>query len=302
MLHRNETGILVLFTLSLCLVAGLAQAQANPELGEVGGSAQVGASTDTGTTAQAQGTTWQPPTNNQVAAANDTDTAAANTADTEATGDSDHAGVVGTFGVGFFGTLDIPAMGCAAGPGCTDTAFGVTAPTLGVRYWMAHNMGIEAALGFNISSSGTTTTPPAGAATDTNGPSYVGFGLHGGLPLVFADTGHFAFELVPELNFGIATGSLDDTSAANADVDLSGLLFELGARVGAEIHFGFIDIPQLALQGTVGAHLRVESRSSTLNTAGGATEFSASSFRFGTDLQGEPWDIFTGAISAIYYF
>ena len=293
MLQRNIMAKLAQGTFVLCLGAGVAQAQANPELGDTGGSAQVGTSTG------AQGT-WQPPATTQPAA---TDAAATTTEEAPA-GDSDHAGVVGTFGIGFFGTTDVPVAGCnVAAAACPDaTAATVSAPTLGIRYWMSHNMGIEAALGFNITSGSTTTTPPAGAAIDTNDPSYVAFALHGGLPLVLADSGHFAFEVVPELNFGIASGSWDDTSAANADVDLGGMMFQLGARAGAEVQFGFIDIPQLSLQATIGAHLGLESRSATINGAGGKTEVSRSSFGFGTSIQGEPWDIFTGALTAIYYF
>jgi hypothetical protein len=166
-------------------------------------------------------------------------------------------------------------------------------------------MGVEGALGFAISSGGTETTvtgPAGGGSGEVNDISYVGFALHGGLPLVFASSQHFTFQVVPELNFGIASGSWDDTTMANADVDLSGLMFEVGARVGAEIHFGFIDIPQLSLQGTVGAHLGVTNRGSTVTAGGTETETSQSSFRFGTSLQGEPWDIFTGNLTAIYYF
>ena len=297
MFQRNPMATLVQWTLSLCLVAGVAQAQANPELGEVGGTAQGGTTTPVAAGTQA---TWQPPA--QTAPTGD---AQANTdVTTDApVGDSDHAGVVGTLGIGFFGVMDVPAMGCtgAACPDTAATANAVSAPTLGLRYWLQEDLGIEAALGFNISSSGASTTPPAGAAFDTNGPSYVAVALHGGLPLVMAHSGHFALEIIPELNFGIASGSLDDTSPANLDVTLGGMLFELGARAGAEIQFGFIGIPQLALQGTIGAHLRYEGRSATVTGAGGPTDISTSSFRFGTSVQGEPWDIFTGAITAIYY-
>lgn len=302
MLRRNDSRTLVGLAAALTLVAGTAFAQANPELGETGGSASVGgtaaASTETGASAQTTGT-WQPPTGGQTAAASEP--AADTTTEEAAPGDTDHQSVVGRFGVGLFGAMAVPAMGCTFGAGgCTpDSAGSVSAPVIGVRYWLDAGMGIEVGLGLGIESSGTetTTTGAGGGTTETNGPSMLAFGLHGGLPLVFAESQHFAFELVPELNFGFATGSWDDT-VGTADVDLSGLMFQLGARVGAEIQFGFIDIPQLSLQGTVGMHLGLESRSAS-NSGG---EFTASSFRFGTTLQGEPWDIFTGALTAIYYF
>jgi hypothetical protein len=173
----------------------------------------------------------------------------------------------------------------------------VSAPTLGVRYWLQDWLGIEAALGIGIESSGTTLEDDDGSAT-TNGPSLFALALHGAVPLVFAASHHFAFEVIPELNIGFATGGIDDESPANNDVDVSGVLLEIGARVGAEIQFGFIDIPQLALQATVGLHLRYEGRSQSV----GDTDTSNHFFRFGTSIQGEPWDIFQGNISAIYYF
>jgi hypothetical protein len=179
-------------------------------------------------------------------------------------------------------------------PDFTET---VAAPSLGVRWWMQDWIGIEAALGIGIESSSTSIETDDGEAT-TNGPSLFALALHGGLPLVFAASRHFAFEVIPELNIGFATGGVDDESAANDDRDVSGFLLELGARVGAEIQFGFIDIPQLALQATVGLHLRYEGRSQSI----GDTETSSHRLRFGTSVDGEPWDIFQGNLSAIYYF
>lgn len=300
MLRRNDSVTLIGLAAAITFVAGTALAQANPELGETDGTtptvgADATAGTDTGAAAQG---TWQPPTGGQSAAAADTTT---DTAAEEPAGDTDHQSVIGHFGVGLFGVIGVPAMGCTGLPAaCTmDQTYTVSAPALGMRYWLDAGMAVEVALGMGIESSGGEFDPSGpGATVEQNGPSYIAFALHGGLPLVFAESKHFAFELVPELNFGFATGSWDDTTAANADVDLSGLMFQLGARVGAEIQFGFIDIPQLSLQGSVGLHLGLESRGAS--TSGG--DASASSFRFGTSVQGEPWDIFTGALTAIYYF
>jgi hypothetical protein len=316
---RNHLETLVCsLAVLLTLGVGAARAQqaANPELGEVGAGGNASAS------GSAKGT-WQPPTNAQIAAQNEANAnggaAASNdntgptpeAGATEGANGTDHAGVVHHWGVGFFGVVGVPSGGCAlpggAGPASGTCPFGaavVDAPTVGVRYWMEEGLAIEAALGIGIQSGGVkhTVTGPAGASGEINEPSLTAIAIHGGLPLVFAESKHFAFEVVPELNFGFATGSW--TSPANTSVDLSGLLFELGGRVGAEIQFGFIDIPQLSLEGSVGLHLRVENASATQNNvpAGGSTEDSQSRFRFGTTVQGEPWDIFTGNIRAIYYF
>jgi hypothetical protein len=288
MLRTMQSRTQAACAVSFWLIAGSAFAQVNPELGDVGAQGQVTATTSTTTTSQTP-----PP------AATTTTTT---TTETTTTGPdipnrytgTDHGSVVGRFGVGFFGVLSVPVAGPGGMPDFDET---VSAPTIGVRYWMQDWLGIEAALGLGIESSGTTIETD-GDDAEQNGPSLFALALHGGLPLVFAASKHFAFELIPELNIGFATGGIDDESAANNDVDVSGFLLELGARVGAEIQFGFIDIPELALQATVGLHLRYEGRSQSE----GDTDTSNSRFRFGTTLQGEPWDIFQGNISAIYYF
>ncbi len=283
-----KSRIVVLCAVSLWLMAGGASAQVNPELGDVGAQGQVQ------TQSQA---TWQPGVQAQSSPPapatlddDDDDVRVSNRF-----GRTDHGGVVGRFGVGFFGVERVPVAGVDG----NDPAFDATvyAPTLGIRYWLQDSLAIEGALGIGVESSGTEVETDGGS-TELNGPSYFAMALHGGLPLVFAASQHFVFEVIPELNIGFATGGRDDTSNANADVDLSGFLFEIGGRVGGEIHFGFIDIPELAIQATVGIHMRLESRSLSL----GDTDSSNSSFRFGTTMQGEPWDIFSGSLAAIYYF
>jgi hypothetical protein len=216
-------------------------------------------------------------------------------------GRTDHDLVVGHFGVGVFGVLQLPSMGCEGGTptGNTcnpNTGFNLDAPAIGARWWMDDFMAIEGAVGIGFQTGGSSTST-GGTTVDIDEPSFFGMALHAGLPLVFATTAHFAFELVPEMNIGFVTGSWNSPNGNN-DIDLSGFLLELGARVGAEIQFGFIDIPQLSLQGTVGLRMRYEGRGASV----GNSDFSNHRFTFGTTVQGEPWDIFTGNIAAIYYF
>lgn len=145
--------------------------------------------------------------------------------------------------------------------------------TLGARYWFQNAggntikaLGLDAGLGLGIS---------AGDA-----PTEIGFGLHLGLPMALSMHKHVNFELIPELNigFGHITGA-------------NGVNFNLGVRAGFEVFFGFIGIPQLALEATVGAGFSVVS-------AGGATQFF-----FGTaPTHTEPWNIFSPGIAARYYF
>jgi hypothetical protein len=78
---------------------------------------------------------------------------------------------------------------------------------------------------------------------------------------------------------------------------------DIGARAGAELHFGFIDVPQLSLQGGVGLAFAIDNTSaSNFSGSDPAEEFEDKTTSFGTTLAGNPWDIFTGNISALYYF
>lgn len=207
-------------------------------------------------------------------------------------GGTDHSKFVGTFGIGFLGIQSINIADGAALGGVT----AVSAPVIGGRYWLDSGMGIDAGLGFAFGSS-SATVEVGGVSTDTDAPQPAALILHGGLPLALADTQYFVFELIPELNLGFAGNTIEDGAD---DIVLRGFHVDLGARAGAEVHFGFIDIPQLSLQAGIGVALSYDSTSATNDT----TDESASTslMRFGTNVGNDPWDIFTSSISALYYF
>ena len=195
---------------------------------------------------------------------------------------TDHSRFVGDFAIGFMGFETLSIADATGG------FAEVSAPVIGGRYWLDSFMGIDAGIGFNFSSASTT----AGDTT-TDDPQPAAFVLHGGLPLAFVDSQYFVFEIVPELNIGFAGNTVDD-------VETSGFHLDIGARAGAEVHFGFIDIPQLSLQAGVGLSLAYD-RVSVSNDATD-TEASASRTFFGTNVGNDPWDIFTSSITALYYF
>ena len=205
-------------------------------------------------------------------------------------GGTDHSKFVGSFGIGFMGVQTI-GIGDAAG-GVTQVA----APVIGGRYWLDSGMGIDAGLGLAFGS-GSSTTEVGGVSTDTDAPQPAALILHGGLPLALADTQYFVFELIPELNVGFAGNTIEQGAD---DIVLRGFHLDLGARAGAEVHFGFIDIPQLSLQAGIGVALSYDRTSTTNDT----TDASASNslFSFGTNVGNDPWDIFTSTITALYYF
>jgi hypothetical protein len=201
-------------------------------------------------------------------------------------GGSDHEAMVGNLGFGYFGMSSVPI-------GSFDQPQRNTIPawTLGVRYWVSELVGIDAGLGLGLVSRShdPDANGPAGDGTD------FGFTLHGGVPLALAYSQHFVLELIPEINFGVGTGDYKDQQ--NNNIDLSGILFEFGGRVGGEIHFGFIDIPQLALQGTLGLHFRYESRTVSVGNADATREV----IRFGTPVGNHPWEFFSTSIGIVYY-
>ena len=148
--------------------------------------------------------------------------------------------------------------------------------TLGARYWFKNAGGnsikalaLDAGLGLGVSAG--------------DGPTEIAFGLHLGLPLALSMHKHVNFELIPELNIGFGH--------TNAGGGASGVNFNLGLRAGFEVFFGFIGIPQLALEATVGAGFGLTSVANTTQ------------FFFGTAPgHSEPWDIFSPGIAARYYF
>jgi len=206
------------------------------------------------------------------------------TADPAADAD-DHASVVGHFGVGYMGRRTI-----LINPGGAT----VDAPIIGARYWLDPMIGIDAGIGLLFSGGSTKT-----GDTSVDAQGYTVFMLHGGVPLALAGSKHFSFQIVPELNLGLASSKTPPAGAVDGS-DLSGFHFDIGARAGGEVQFGFIGIPQLSLQAGVGLAFAYDR--AKISPPGGAPATSVSSTRFGTNTGDNPWNIFTGNIAALYYF
>ncbi|MET0595296.1 MAG: hypothetical protein ABW133_21530 [Polyangiaceae bacterium] len=205
-------------------------------------------------------------------------------------GSSAHEAVVGRFGVGWFGTADVPV-----GPANATGNGPIPTPIVGVRYWLNPLLGIDAGLGFFTASSATRIEN--GMATTTEGPTRTSFVIHAGVPISLADVGNFAFRITPEINMGIGMGGIKGVMGG-PNTDLSGFLLQGGVRAGAEVFFGFIGIPQLSLEGSVGAFL--SSATGKASQSGGSTRYST--FLFSTSSVAQPWDIFRRDIAARYYF
>lgn len=246
---------------------------------------------------------------------------------TAAAGGTDHDMWVGHLGVGWYGVGDLPLPSgttALANPGAPDSPFDLTpgnmartvaAPAVGVRYWINPTIGLDVALGFSMSS-GThhqdarvgVPNPDSTASVDNDLESYTAFLLHGGVPIALGNGQHMSFQITPELNVGIASGKwkpgkapLPPGAAAPPlppDVDESGFMLQLGARAGGEIYFGFIGLPQLALDASVGLYFQTVS--SKISSGNQSDKYSAT--LISTSNIHDPWDIFRSNIAARYYF
>jgi hypothetical protein len=231
-----------------------------------------------------------------------TEKKAAPAAEPESTG-TDHDALIGHFGVGYFGVSQLPiAAGFpgGAGGGGGVARENVNAPIIGVRYWMSKMIGIDAGIGFGLTSGSNQVIAP-GSDTSTDKPSRLGLALHGGVPLAFASGKHYTFTVVPEATAGFTSGTIKGAPGV-PDIDLSGFRLDVGARAGAEIYFGFIGVPQLSLQASVGAYFRHEGFKASTNTAAGTASFSDNTNTLTTSVNADPWALFVNNISAFYYF
>ncbi|HEX2730401.1 MAG TPA: hypothetical protein VHM70_02305 [Polyangiaceae bacterium] len=209
------------------------------------------------------------------------------------TGPNDHAAVAGKWGIGYLGFRSM-LMGAAAVGGGTQT---VDAPVVGVRYWMGPDMGLDLGLGLSFAT-GSTTTEANGNSTDTDNPEPFVAIVHGGIPLALASSRHLTFEITPELNIGYATNTTTPAMGNAGDIKSNGFHVDLGARAGAEIQFGFIDMPELALQAGIGVGLAIDHT----KVSQGDNSASRSRTAFVTSSGENPWQIFSANLAALYYF
>lgn len=223
---------------------------------------------------------------------------------------TDHAKLVGRFGIGFIGIGDLPIatarpIGTASHPGLSpndhvDVAT-VSAPAIGARIWLRQRIGIDTGIGFSYSG-GSTSSDFGGNGQAIPKQSVLGLLLHLGVPLVAADIEHMALLVVPEASFGMARSNVKPAYEANAppSAELRGYRLDLGVRIGGEIHFGFMGLPNLALEAGVALAFTNEWVSATA----GSQSVSDSSARLTTLSLANPWDIFKGVgnVAARYYF
>jgi hypothetical protein len=187
-------------------------------------------------------------------------------------------------GFGWFGFSDLPVGDLGGGLGDS-----LSAPVVGIRWWMGSPLGPFRSWGVDLGLGLARESRDEGGVDATR----TGLLLHAGLPLAVSATDHVAIEFVPELNLGFTAGDV------RGGRDVSGARLDLGGRAGAEVFFGFVGLPQLSLEASVGLFLAAERRTAQ---DPGAPEVKTHRTTFGTTVHDQPWDVFRGNVAARYYF
>jgi hypothetical protein len=210
-----------------------------------------------------------------------------------AAGSSDHDQVVGRLALGYLGRRSMGVGASGTGGGAVANP---EAPIIGIRYWIDQMLGIDAGVGLLIAG-GSWEDDDGTTTTDGDLPSFTVFMLHGGVPLSLASADHFSFQIVPEVNVGIGSGTDGD-----GDIKHNGFQLDLGARAGAEIQFGFMGIPQLSLQGSIGALFALQSLKTDVDVGPTTVTATQNATVLTTTVGDNPWNIFTSNVAALYYF
>ncbi len=235
---------------------------------------------------------------------------------TDTSGPTDHSVVVGRLGLRYFGPSQMRALNETGMRGGSATLH-----TVGARYWLSGGLAIEGGLALGFRSGGTTASETSGGTTRCPNmmcggdiPNFFGIGLQVGLPIMLSEAKHLAIHLDPFVSLHYGRSALTTTPAPDVqnDTTLNAILFAVGANATAELQFGFLGIPQLGLQASLGFAINYSSDStttvSTTTRAGQQprteTTNSASLFNASTTV-GPGYslaEIITGSISAVYYF
>ena len=213
-------------------------------------------------------------------------------------GPTDHERVVRHWGVGLLSAVELRPL--QPGPSYPEQSLVVA--TLGVRTWFSKRVGAELGFGFNTVSG--KRADDLQSREDVPDPTILGLALHLGVPLSLYDDEHYQFMILPELNLGMALGRTKDDPNTLGDqaVRQRAQLVGGGLRAGAEVQFGMIGLPMLALTGTVSVRLNYHQSSVEAAENGVVVTRTRSVLAGSTSSFNDPWDLFVSSIAALYYF
>lgn len=295
---RSLRTSIITLVVGACLSAATASAQINPE----GGDVWVPPPDDNGSAQQTQqqqqpwyqgGPTGQQPVEQPPRVQQGPTQSSQPSQAQQPAGPDDHTRVIGRLAVGYMGATQVPIGSLTGGGFGVDT---MTAPALGIRYWLAELVGLDIGLGLSFLGGNVQS-----GADSFPADSAFAMLIHGGVPLAIYHQEHYKFLIIPEVNLGFSTGTAYGPSQ-DFDRGRNGFIFQLGGRLGTEIHFGFMDIPQLSLQASVGLYFSYASVGVGGDRARTADAVGQNSYSLATTVMGQPWDIFLGSITALYYF
>lgn len=221
-------------------------------------------------------------------------------------GETDHDSV--SLGISYFGVNQLTITPGDLG----DSRIRLNLATVGIRYWLgAVGLDIGVGLGTTTRKNYNTCLDAETGAIDCDAPraatsalkGVFGLSLHVGVPIAAATSRHATLLVIPEIDFAYGTGTLipDFTLDDSFDISISGVQLDVGLRVGGEVQFGAIGLPNLSLQVTVGLGLRWSTQSAANGRA--ATDAAALGFE-STNLEVRTLanDLLNGLVRLNYYF
>lgn len=242
----------------------------------------------------------------------DTKNPGAKRSQTDTETDSDQSRWAGHVGIGFYGLHAVPLPRASThliDPADPNSPFQLdvvditrtfATPAIGIRYWFNRDIGLDVAVGFRTQGGSDRSVDPNGTRK-SDLESQTSFLIHTGVPIVLGGGRHLSVQATPDIKLGFASGKWRPATTGGPlppTVEESGFVLQVGARLGAEIFFGFIGIPELALDASLGAYL--QSRSASVSA--GNAEMTRSETGFTTTNFNSPWDFFTSSLAARYYF
>ncbi len=213
--------------------------------------------------------------------------------------DTDHEANRLRVGAGYFGRFDVPL----GNPGVR--AAGPVQPThqVGIRYWFRRKLALEFAVGGYVQS---------------GSPKTFAWSARFALPVALLIEKHLTLYLAPTVGYGQAAETVRGEKVVSPitglertppDAQHTGLRVTAGARLGAELHFGFLGMQRLSLIAAVGLDASYVRGVST--AAGPATtkdpdpkavETRATSLGVRTMFSDDPWASFLGNVAIVGYF